>query len=78
MTTVSEIISMSAEVDDILTSGNHHEKQTDCEKKLGSDTEKTTCKPEGSVVATSVTEEYGEYLSYHHVCSRSCVLLLRY
>lgn len=48
-----------AEMDDILAGGNHREKQADCEKKLGSDSEEV--KSEGSVVAASVIEEHGQY-----------------
>lgn len=58
MTTVSEVTTIPAEMDDILAGGNHHEKQNDCEKKLASETEKTNS--EGSVIATSVTEEHGD------------------
>lgn len=48
-----------AEMDDILAGGNHREKQADCEKKLGSDSEEV--KSEGSVVAASVIEEHGKF-----------------
>lgn len=57
MTTVSEVTTIPAEMDDILAGGKHHEKLTDCEKKLGSDSEKA--KSEGSVIAASMIEEHG-------------------
>lgn len=58
MTTVSEITMIPAEMDEILAGGNNHnEKQTDPEKKIGSDTENT--KSDGSVTATSVIEIHG-------------------
>ncbi|KAK7748091.1 hypothetical protein SLS53_001343 [Cytospora paraplurivora] len=48
MTTVTEVATIPAEMDDILAGGQHDEKHTDTEKQVASDNEKIT--PEASVI----------------------------